>query len=147
MTRPRWAASQEAVEAALTRGPSSVEELVASTGFSETSIRKALKRASVVQVPGFWPRRFALSTGEVESTIPVQVQYVKPVEYEPGTVGLRWMEGKAPFAKDLTKIDLNKLPLDTARERLRAGIATLLGVLVILDQTEDGPEWRTEVGL
>lgn len=72
---------------------------------------------------------------------------MKPTEILRAEIGQRWQEGKLQFSKDLQKIDLYKLNLDQSREQLRAATATLLGVLVVLDQVEDGPEWRMEIGL
>lgn len=142
----RWSASQEAVEAALARGPQTVDELVEVTGYSATVIRRAVQREGIFKLMTFWPRKYALEAGPLEE-FPRVVQYVKPLEIPREEIGARWQEGKASFGKDIAQIDLNRLTLDLAREKFRAATATLLGILVTLDQMEDGPEWRSEVGL
>ena len=145
---PRWAASQTAVEAALARGPQTVAELVQVTGYSEAVVRRAVQRNGITEIRLFWPRQYALPTDAPASPEGVRtVQYVKPTEIPRSEIGQRWQEGKLQFSKDLQKIDLYKLNLDQSREQLRAATAALLGVLVVLDQIEDGPEWRMEIGL
>lgn len=147
----RWEASQNAVNTNLERGPSTVQKIVQETGYSETVIRRALKRGVdkgyLVELTNFWPRQYALSYADPEPEGPRTVQYVKPTEFPAGETGQRWQEGKLQFSKDLQKIDLYKLTIDQAKEQIRAATATLLGVLVVLDQIEDGPEWRMEIGL
>lgn len=134
------------MEAALARGPQTIEELAAGTGYAISTIRRAVQRNGIVELPKYWPRRYALEAGPLEDP-PRVVQYVKPLEIPREEIGARWQEGKMSFGKDLAAIDLNRLTLDVSREKFRAATATLLGILVTLDKLEDGPEWRSEVGL
>lgn len=145
----RWEASNNAVRTNLERGPNTVQKIVQETGYSESVVRKAVQREGIRVVPNTWPREYALiiDEAEPEPEQPRTVQYVKPLEFDRAEVGMRWQEGKLKFAKDIQGIDLYKVGLDVARERLRAATAAMLGVLIHLDELEDGPEWRMEVGL
>lgn len=151
---PRWLASQRAIELSLSDGPKSVPELIQATGYSRSTVNSALKRARVVTNMG-WPRTFTLvetydSGKEFAPEVPVQVKLVHLVDPAPiptGELGPRWQEARVMLGKNTSAIDLGKLSLTDAKAHFREVAATILGVLVALDDVKDGPDWLDQIGL
>lgn len=135
--------SRAAVQIALSGGPLSIDKIAQRTSLHPSTVRRIVLGGDFI-CSGGWPRTYSVSTGVKE---PYLMHYVSPTDFDREEVGEVWQEGKLAFSKDIARIDLNKLTLDVARHKIRAATATLLGLLVILDQLEDGPEWRMEIGL
>lgn len=157
---PRWVESQKAVEAALSRGPKSLTQIVDQTGLTRKTVLRAIDRADVDVEPS-WPRIYTLRESafdrmdkpqpEVETPEPVKapqyIHIVEPMSFEAIELGPRWQENRVKLGREIGQLDLTKLSLKEAREHFAIEVASLLGVLVILRQIDDGPDWRDQIGL
>lgn len=155
MAEPRWHRSQREIETALARGPRTVKEIQAETGYSYNTIMNALGRAATTRERG-WPAKFALVSSFFEDgpsapvlplPEPQLVHIVKPIEIPMEDVGPKWQAGRTKIGQEIADIDLESLKLRDAIKHLEIETASLLGVLLQLRAVKDGPDWREQIGL
>ncbi len=153
---PRWAPSQRAVEAALSRGPKSIRELVDETGFSYNTVKAALDRGTILKSTNGYPITYTLVTPAIEAdapnVIPIDrepryIHIVKPLDIEMEELGPRWQAAAQKIGQEIAEIDLETLDLKTAIRHLEIEAASILGAIVTLRSVKDGPDWREQIGL
>lgn len=157
MTSHRWAISQRAVEAALTRGPKTIRQIQDETSLSYTNIKNCLARARVTTEG--WPKVYSLIASafdngweDEEETAAVRevvklIHVVTPVEIQMEEVGPRWQANAAKLGEEIAAIDLQTMDLKKAIRHLEIEAASILGVIIALRDVKDGPDWREQIGL
>lgn len=153
---PRWAISQRAVEAALSRGPKTIRQLQDETGYSYNTVKACLNRGIIVQSMTGSPRTFTLVRpaieGDAPNVIPIDrepryIHIVQPLEIAMEDLGPRWQAASRKIGQEIAEIDLETLPLKTAIRHLEVEAASILGAIVALRSVKDGPDWRQQIGL
>jgi len=156
VTEPRWAVSQRAVEAALSRGPKTIRELTDETGFSYNTVKAALGRGTILRSIDGQPTRYTLVKpaieGDAPNVIPIDrepryIHIVKPLEIQMEDLGPRWQAAAAKIGQEIAEIDLETLDLKTAIRHLEVEAASILGAIIALRSVKDGPDWREQIGL
>lgn len=153
---PRWATSQRAVEAALSRGPRTIRQLQEETGYSYNTVKAALDRGTILRSASGQPTTYTLVKpaieGDAPNVIPIDrepryIHIVKPLEIEMEDLGPRWQANAKKLGQEIAEIDLETLDLKTAIRNLEIEAASILGAIVALRSVKDGPDWRNQIGL
>lgn len=151
---PRWETSQKAIESALLRGPRSIKELCDQTGYSHTTVKKALARAQASPDVIGWPRRYSLvKSNYADLPAPRRepeikyLQLVEPLTIPMEDLGPLWQSKAKKIGEEIGEIDLETLSLKQAIKNLELEAASLLGAIIVLRAVKDGPDWREQIGL
>ena len=156
MSEPRWAVSQRAVEAALSRGPRTIRQLQDETGYSYNTVKAALGRGVILRNAQGQPTTFTLVKPALEGDAPNvtaidreprYIHIVRPIEIPMEDLGPRWQAGAKKLGQEIAAIDLEVLDLKTAIRHLEVEAASILGAIVALRSVKDGPDWRDQIGL